>query len=152
MAEISTGKPPHYDIEYDEELAIRICNGLRPEFAKDTPECYIKLAYKCMDADPSNRPSADEVSKKLSLWYEIVDYGTANDRDELGILKAFQSADAVIPKLSTELPVCPQDKLTSKLLNFKNLSEPVNSSLISLLASKSIEFGDIPTELFGFKF
>ncbi|RIB23021.1 hypothetical protein C2G38_2033095 [Gigaspora rosea] len=34
---ISTGIPPHYDIEYDEELAIQICNGLRPEFAKNTP-------------------------------------------------------------------------------------------------------------------
>ncbi|CAG8815380.1 10632_t:CDS:1, partial [Gigaspora rosea] len=64
------------------------------------------------------------------------------DRDELTILRAFQSADEIIPTLSTELPVCPRDKLTSKLLTFKNLSEPVNSSL---LASKSIEFADIPT-------
>ncbi|CAG8800645.1 18265_t:CDS:1, partial [Gigaspora margarita] len=48
--------------------------------------------------------------------------------NELVILKAFQLADAVIPKLTTELPVCPQNKLTSKLLNFKNLPEPVNSS------------------------
>ncbi|RIB23025.1 kinase-like domain-containing protein [Gigaspora rosea] len=145
MAEISTGKPPHYNIEYDEELAIRICNGLRPEFAKGTPECYIKLANECMDANPSNRPSAAYIYDEIFKWYRIVDNGTANDRDELAILKVFQSADAVIPKLSTELPVCPQDKLASKLLNFKNLSEPVNSSIISLLASKSIEFDDIPT-------
>ena len=66
-------------------------------------------------------------------------------KNELAILKAFQSADAIIPTLSTELSICPKDKLTSKLLNFKNLSKPVNSSLISLLASKSIEFSDIPT-------
>ncbi|RIB04082.1 kinase-like domain-containing protein, partial [Gigaspora rosea] len=30
MTEISTGKPPYYDVEYDEALAIQICNGLRP--------------------------------------------------------------------------------------------------------------------------
>ncbi|RIB15980.1 hypothetical protein C2G38_2191192 [Gigaspora rosea] len=40
------GRPPHYDIEYDETLAIQICNGLRPEFAKGTSKskCYIQLA------------------------------------------------------------------------------------------------------------
>ena len=65
MAEVSTGRPPHYDIEYHEWLAIQICNGLRPEFAKDTPECYIKLAYKCMNADPSNRPTASFIYDEL---------------------------------------------------------------------------------------
>ncbi|CAG8840879.1 5631_t:CDS:1, partial [Gigaspora margarita] len=43
----------------------------------------------------------------------------------------FQFADAVIPTLSTELPIYPKDKLTSKLLNFKNLSVPINSSFIT---------------------
>ncbi|CAG8510240.1 7487_t:CDS:2 [Gigaspora rosea] len=52
------------------------------------------------------------------------------DRDGLAILKAFQSADAIAPTLSIELPICLKDKLTSKLLNFKNLSEPINSSFI----------------------
>ncbi|RIB30306.1 kinase-like domain-containing protein [Gigaspora rosea] len=145
MAEISTGKPPHYDIEYDESLAIQICNGLRPGFAKGTPECYTKLANQCMDANPSNRPTTSYICDELSRWHKIIDNGSAKDRDrdELTILRAFQSADEIIPTLSTELPVCPRDKLTSKLLTFKNLSEPVNSSL---LASKSIEFADIPTD------
>ncbi|RIB23018.1 hypothetical protein C2G38_2033092 [Gigaspora rosea] len=124
MAEISTGKPPHYDIEYDEELAIQICNGLRPEFAKNTPECYIKLANKCMDADSSNRSTASVIYYELNKWHSIVNNCTAKDKDELAILKAFQSADVVIPKLSTELSICPKDKLTT---------------------SKSIEFSDIPT-------
>ncbi|RIB16213.1 hypothetical protein C2G38_2038745 [Gigaspora rosea] len=144
MTEISTGRPPHYDIKYDEELAIRICNGLRPEFAKDTPECYIKLANECMDANPSNRPSASYIYDELFRWCKIIYNGTAKDKDELVILKAFQSSDSVIPKLSTEISIYPKDKLTSKLLNFKNLSEPVNS-LFSLSTSKSIEFVDIPT-------
>ncbi|RIB23032.1 kinase-like domain-containing protein [Gigaspora rosea] len=147
MTELSTGRPPHYDIKYDEGLAIRICNGLRPEFAKGTPECYIKLANECMDANPSNRPSASNIYDELFRWNNIVRDGVAKDRDELAILKAFQSADAIIPKLSTKLSNCPKDKLTSKLLNFKNLSEPVNSSLSSISASKTIDFVDIPTDL-----
>ncbi|CAG8828326.1 18034_t:CDS:1, partial [Gigaspora margarita] len=53
-------------------------------------------------------------------------------KDELPILEAFESADAIIPTLSTELPICSKDKLTSKLLNFNNLSKPINSSLFRL--------------------
>ncbi|CAG8684141.1 31809_t:CDS:1, partial [Gigaspora margarita] len=54
-------------------------------------------------------------------------HSAARDKNELSILKAFQFADKIIPTLSNELPICPKDKLTSKLLNFKNLSEPINS-------------------------
>ncbi|RIB30326.1 kinase-like domain-containing protein [Gigaspora rosea] len=146
MAEISTGRPPHYNIEYDEALAIKICNGLRPELAKGTSECYIKLANQCMDANPSNRPTALYICDELSRWYKIVYKGTAEVKDELVILKAFQFADAIIPTLSTELPICSKDKFTSKLLNFKNLSEPINSSfippvkLLNICDSTTIDF------------
>ncbi|CAG8440922.1 17316_t:CDS:2 [Dentiscutata heterogama] len=58
----------------------------------------------------------------------MVNNGAAKDKNELEILKAFKSADAIIPTLSTNLPICPKDKLTSKLLDFKNLSKPMNSS------------------------
>ncbi|CAG8650402.1 24243_t:CDS:1, partial [Gigaspora rosea] len=58
------------------------------------------------------------------------DRNAANDRNELAILKAFQSADAIIPTLSTELPNYSKTKLTSKLLSFKIFSKPINSSSI----------------------
>ncbi|CAG8786275.1 16725_t:CDS:2, partial [Gigaspora rosea] len=51
----------------------------------------------------------------------------AENKNELTILYAFKTADEIIPTLSTELPNYSKDKLTSKLLNFKNLSGPINS-------------------------
>ncbi|RIB18998.1 kinase-like domain-containing protein [Gigaspora rosea] len=129
MTEMSTGRPPHYDIEYNEALAIQICNGLRPGFAKGTPECYIQLANKCMDDNPSNRPNAFYIYNKLSKWYKVVNRNASKDKNELAIFKAFQSADTIIPTLSAELPTCPKDKLTSKLLNFKNLSQTIGEYL-----------------------
>ncbi|CAI2185240.1 7213_t:CDS:2, partial [Funneliformis geosporum] len=48
MAELSTGNPPFYDRKHDVSLALDICNGLRPEFGKGTPEFYKELAYRCM--------------------------------------------------------------------------------------------------------
>ncbi|CAG8484877.1 11641_t:CDS:2, partial [Gigaspora rosea] len=96
-------------------------------------------------------PNASEIHKNLLDWYKIVDAKgknrltilnafisadeiiptlsteLPNDKNGLTIFKAFKSADEIIPTLSTELSNYSKDKLTSKLLNFKNLSESVNS-------------------------
>ena len=55
MAELSSGNPPFYDKEHNLNLALAICDGLRPEFGKGTPEVYKKLAYKCMNANSNQR-------------------------------------------------------------------------------------------------
>ncbi|CAG8734169.1 1713_t:CDS:2, partial [Dentiscutata heterogama] len=66
MTELSTGQRPFYGYPFDSILVLDICRGLRPEFSEKTPECYIKLAKQCMDSDPNNRPSAKDISSKLS--------------------------------------------------------------------------------------
>ncbi|CAI2193825.1 1449_t:CDS:2, partial [Funneliformis geosporum] len=45
MAELSTGILPFYR-KHDMSLALDICNGLRPDFGKGTPEFYKVLAYR----------------------------------------------------------------------------------------------------------
>ncbi|CAG8732064.1 17006_t:CDS:1, partial [Dentiscutata heterogama] len=45
-------------------------------------------------------------------WYKIVNDRAAKDKNELTILKAFQSADAIIPTLLTDLSIYPKNKLT----------------------------------------
>ncbi|RGB22649.1 kinase-like domain-containing protein [Rhizophagus diaphanus] len=68
MAEISSGKPPFYNKKHDLSLALAICNGLRPEFGKGTPEFYKKLAYKCMNANSNERPIAAELFDIIYFW------------------------------------------------------------------------------------
>src|SRR5947207_10019761 len=68
MAELSSGKPPFYKRKHDASLALEICNGLRPEFAKETPEIYKKLAHRCMNANPNQRPTANELDDVLTFW------------------------------------------------------------------------------------
>src|ERR1051325_3179436 len=68
MAELSSGNPPFYDRKHNLGLAIDICNGLRPEFGKGTPEIYKKLAYRCMNANPKQRPRIEELKKILLFW------------------------------------------------------------------------------------
>ncbi|CAI2175488.1 17212_t:CDS:2 [Funneliformis geosporum] len=65
MAEFSSGNPPFYDRKHDYKLSLDVCNGLRPEFGKGTPEFYKKLAYKCMNAILNQRPTSDELHDML---------------------------------------------------------------------------------------
>ena len=67
MAEVSSGKPPFHKRKHDASLALAICNGLRPEFGKGTPEIYKKLAYRCMNAIPDKRPTTNEL-------YDMLDF------------------------------------------------------------------------------
>ncbi|CAG8830562.1 6438_t:CDS:1, partial [Racocetra persica] len=55
-------------------------------------------------------PTASDIYDEISRWYWILYYNSAKNKNELTILKAFQSADAIIPTLSTEF--FPKDKLT----------------------------------------
>ncbi|CAG8787767.1 13665_t:CDS:2, partial [Gigaspora rosea] len=70
------------------------------------------------------------------------DRGIAMNKNELTILNSFQLADAIISTLPTELPICTKDKLTSKLLNFRGLSKPINSfeKLPKLCGSRKCDF------------
>ncbi|CAG8627230.1 5554_t:CDS:2, partial [Racocetra fulgida] len=56
------------DSKFDNDLAVKICMGLRPEFTSATPECYSKLAKCCMDSDPLKRPSASSIYEKIYNW------------------------------------------------------------------------------------
>ncbi|CAG8851298.1 42345_t:CDS:1, partial [Gigaspora margarita] len=48
----------------------------------------------------------------MAKWNRKIINDSKGNKDELPILEAFESADAIIPTLSTELPICSKDKLT----------------------------------------
>src|SRR5437016_4326733 len=73
MSVISTGQQPFYNIAHDRNLAFKICEGVRPGFSTNTPRFYLELAYKCMDANPDNRPTAKEIYEIIKSWYEMLD-------------------------------------------------------------------------------
>ena len=87
MAEVSSGKPPFHNRKHDASLALAICNGLRPEFGKGTPEIYKKLAYRCMNANPDQRPTADELYNILNFLDSSIKYeSNRDDENNKGIL------------------------------------------------------------------
>jgi len=68
MWEISSGKKAFHETVHDKELALRIFNGLRPAFTDDTPQFYKDLMRKCWNADPTERPSAEEIYELFNGW------------------------------------------------------------------------------------
>ncbi|CAB4443337.1 unnamed protein product [Rhizophagus irregularis] len=141
MAELSSGKPPFYNKKHDLSLALAICNGLRPEFGKGTPEFYKKLAYKCMNANPNERPTAEELFNIFSFWD---DSNKKDEVEEFGykgkeIKAAFEEADKEIPNISTSYEKNSDAVYTSRAFTFSNsLPKPVNSSIITSYVNNEV--------------
>ena len=135
MAEVSSGKPPFHKRKHDASLALAICNGLRPEFGKGTPEIYKKLAHRCMNADPNQRPTANELLDIFNFWYNSIRWNYQGEkfgykREE--IKAVFEEADKEIPNFSTSYEKNSDAVYTSRAFTFsKLLPKPVNSSIIT---------------------
>src|SRR5437016_1012140 len=115
--EVSTGKPPYGSVPHDGKLALAICNGLRPRVAKGTPQCYIDLVNKCLDADPEKRPYTSELHVIISYWDK----------------KKFINADKIILQESfPETATNPEAIYTSRFMSFTNLSRPINSTRVQV--------------------
>ncbi|GBC07683.1 hypothetical protein RclHR1_07620001 [Rhizophagus clarus] len=129
MTDLSSGKLPFYDKSYNSSLATDICNGLRPEFGKGTPEIYKKLAYKCMNANSNERPTADELYQILNFWNDILN-GKVLGYIGKEIKVMFDDADKEIPNISTLHEKNSEANYTCQIFMFSNLPKPVNSSII----------------------
>jgi len=155
MAELSSGKPPFHKRKHDATLALEICNGLRPEFGKGTPEIYKKLAYKCMNANSNQRPTANELYDILNFWYSS-SVGNHLNREKFGyrgkeIKIMFEEADKEIPNISTSYKKDPDAVYTSRAFTFSNLTKPVNSSIITSYLDEENNEENQDSQLFDLK-
>ncbi|UZO13285.1 uncharacterized protein OCT59_004789 [Rhizophagus irregularis] len=96
------------------------------------------LAYRCMNANPDQRPTADELKNNLMFWYNshIYDRDGYREIEEFGykvkeIKAMFEEADKEIPNISTTYEKNPDAVYTSRLFTFSNLSKPINSPIIT---------------------
>src|SRR6266542_3123872 len=126
MTEVLSGKPPFYDRKHDWNLSLAICNGLRPECGKGgTPECYKKLAYRCMNANPNQRPTASELYYIFDFWWDSVNNYDTEDAKKYGycgreIKEAFEEANKEIPNISISYKKDPDAIYISRAFTFSN--------------------------------
>jgi serine/threonine protein kinase len=131
MNEYLSEETPYNDIPHDHILAVEICKGLRPKISEDTPKLLADLIIKCWDAKAENRPTAKELYQILNKWHNQ----KWDEKSEIysQIQKCEKTRENKLKNNSNEnksknIQTHPQAIYTSRLLNFKNLPEPVNSS------------------------
>ncbi|POG76771.1 kinase-like domain-containing protein [Rhizophagus irregularis DAOM 181602=DAOM 197198] len=70
----ATGRQPFDNCAHDHQLALDICNGIRPEINEpEAPKCYIGLMKRCWDSNPDNRPNAIELEKLINSYKYVIE-------------------------------------------------------------------------------
>ncbi|GBC09624.1 hypothetical protein RclHR1_00900010 [Rhizophagus clarus] len=147
MTELSSGFPPYFNNNNMDEtaFALSICDGLRPDFGKGTPEIYKSLANKCMDANPEKRPTTIELFNIISYWNKCISGKISND-DAKKIRMEFLTANKEIPNVQPLFEKNSENfnfNHVSKLIDFsEKISASINdldSSLIELKLSDDID-------------
>ncbi|RHZ85765.1 hypothetical protein Glove_60g149 [Diversispora epigaea] len=79
--EIVTGFPPYPDIPHDKDLAMKICNGLRPKIPFHTPKLITRIIMRCWDARVTHRPTLEELGDELYKYYDYLKEGKNKDSE-----------------------------------------------------------------------
>ncbi|RHZ74833.1 hypothetical protein Glove_219g134 [Diversispora epigaea] len=140
--EIITGFPPYHDIPHDKDLAMKICNGLRPKIPFHTPKLITRMIMRCWDARVTHRPTSKELhdeaykycygcsgylyekKKEKNIFSEI--------RTQIKKAEDFstnqKSTNTTTTTITTPLnyQTHPQAIYTSRLLNYSKLPKPKN--------------------------
>ena len=101
------------------------------------PQIIVDLIKRCLDANPLNRPTAEELRDILSSWHEDFIYQTelteiieqTKEAEEISNNLLINSTNSTTPSTSLALSYETHSEAiyTSRLLNFNDLPEPKNS-------------------------
>ncbi|RHZ81036.1 hypothetical protein Glove_126g18 [Diversispora epigaea] len=81
MCEMMSCEKPFNKFEDDKAICV-IINDLKPEYPKWTPKSYVELMLKCLDKDPSKRPSASKLSSNFNDFIESYYSNENNEGNE----------------------------------------------------------------------
>ncbi|PKY48082.1 kinase-like protein [Rhizophagus irregularis] len=63
---------PYCDRPHDSQLIQEICSGTRPNIVNGTPPVFSSLMLRCLDANPSIRPTASQLYEWLGNWVTAI--------------------------------------------------------------------------------
>ncbi|RHZ86904.1 hypothetical protein Glove_42g53 [Diversispora epigaea] len=110
--EIVTGFPPYPDIPHDKNLAIKICNGLRPKITFHTPKFISRIIMRYYEDYLEGKNKDSEIVIQIKKAEEF----SANQ----------ESTNTTTTTTTTPLnyQTHPQAVHTSRLLNYSNFQNP----------------------------
>jgi len=116
---LSAGVRPYYDKSHDKQLIQEICSGLRPSDVSGTPPVFARLMLQCLDANPSNRPTASQLYECLGNWVTAI----CDDPDPSDLSNQFDVAEEIkfanLEKLKFDITPCHENAIY--------FSRPLNS-------------------------
>ncbi|RHZ78442.1 hypothetical protein Glove_164g13 [Diversispora epigaea] len=126
-----TGFSPYPDIPNDEDLAIKICNGLRPKIPFHTPKLITRMIMRWPQNNFACKYTCDELHQ---YYWDYNDYlfDGKNQDSEIGIqIKKAEEFSANKESTNTtttplNYQTHPQVIYTSRLLNYSKLPKPKN--------------------------
>ncbi|RHZ74810.1 hypothetical protein Glove_219g60 [Diversispora epigaea] len=136
--EIVTGFPPYSDMPHDKDLAMKICNGLRPKIPFHIPKLITRIIMRCWDARVTHRPTSEELDGELWKYYcDYKEYLDEEKNKDLKIAIQIKKAEefsvnqesnnsTTTTTTSLNYQTHPQAIYTSRLLNYSNLPKPKN--------------------------
>ncbi|RHZ84595.1 hypothetical protein Glove_79g36 [Diversispora epigaea] len=71
MLEVLTSYPPYYNISHNENLAMDICKGLKPEIKCEISQFLKEIMVKCWNFKPLYRPTAKELVFQLTEYFDV---------------------------------------------------------------------------------
>ncbi|GES95710.1 kinase-like domain-containing protein [Rhizophagus clarus] len=86
---LSAGVRPYNNKSHDSQLIQEICLGLRPNIVSGTPPVFARLMLQCLDANPSNRPTASQIYEILGNWVTAI----CDDPDPSDLSNQFDVAE-----------------------------------------------------------
>ncbi|PKC07093.1 hypothetical protein RhiirA5_500902 [Rhizophagus irregularis] len=151
MNEFLSEEIPFNDIPHDHILAVKICKGLRPKISEDIPKFLVDLIMKCWDAKAENRPTAKELYQILKKWDKEDEKFNSEIRSQMREcytkIREKSLKNSSNENKSESIKTHPQAIYTSRLLNFKNLPEPVNSLDLSSFQVNSDDVSSVSENL-----
>ncbi|PKK67918.1 kinase-like protein [Rhizophagus irregularis] len=88
---LSAGVRPYCDRPHDKQLIQEICLGLRPSVVDGTPSVFSNLMLQCLDANPSNRPTASQLYECLGNWITAI----CDDPNPSDLSEQFDAAEEI---------------------------------------------------------
>ncbi|PKC13400.1 kinase-like protein [Rhizophagus irregularis] len=106
---LSAGVRPYCDRPHDSQLIQEICSGTRPNIVNGTPPVFSSLMLKCLDANPSIRPTASQLYEWLGNWVTAI----CDDPEQSDLSDQFDVAEetkfANLDKLKFNITPCHEE-------------------------------------------
>ncbi|RHZ83987.1 hypothetical protein Glove_86g17 [Diversispora epigaea] len=120
--EMITGFPPYPDIPHDEDLAMKICNGLRPKISFHTSKLITRMIMRCWSARITHRPTFKELEDELRKYYIDYKYYLREGKNK-----------------ASEIGIQIKKAEEFRLLNYSNLPKSMNEKNFEKELEKSTE-------------